>query len=144
MVSWEDVARDAQKHRDSTIDAIEPPLPLLPSDISHNVIDIPRQTLSQEEIQITETPILRLLQLLKTGEVTATAVTNAFLRRAAVAQKLVNPYQQFRGESTFDSRGRSTVSSSFHRSKLLLALKSSTNNVSAKGPWDLCTASLLA
>ena len=91
MVSWEDVARDAQKHRDSTIDAVEPPLPLLPSDISHNVIDIPRQTLSREEIKITETPFLKLLQLLQTGEVTTTAVTNAFLRRAALAQKLVKP-----------------------------------------------------
>ena len=95
MVPWEDVARDAQKHRDGTLDAVEPPLPPLPSDISHNVIDIPRHILSNEEVKITETPVLKLLQLLATGEVTATAVTSAFLRRAAVAQKLVRPYRQF-------------------------------------------------
>ena len=90
MASWKEIARNAQTHRDTTVEAVDPPLPGLPSNLSHNVIDVPRQILSQQEIQITETPVLTLVEQLATKNLTATTVTNAFLRRAAVAQKLVH------------------------------------------------------
>lgn len=89
MAAWQEIAQEAQRHRDDTINAIKPPLPPLPNVISHNVIDVPRQLLSHDELVITETPTIQLLQSLSTGKVTATAVAKAFLRRAAVAQKLV-------------------------------------------------------
>ena len=90
MASWQEIARNAQTHRDQTVEAVNPPLPSLPSNLSHNVIDVPRQILSQQEIRITETPVLTLVEQLAAGKLAATAVTNAFLRRAAVAQKLVH------------------------------------------------------
>ena len=89
MAPWQEVARQAQKRRDDTIEAVKPSIPPLPSNLSHNVINVPREILPLEEIQITETPILQLLETLATGKLTALATVNAFLRRAVVAQKLV-------------------------------------------------------
>ena len=90
MARWQEIAVSAQKHRDRTIDNVTPPLPPLPPIISHNVTDVPRQLLSEDEIQITETPASDLIQLLARGEIKAAIVAMAFLRRAALAQKLVN------------------------------------------------------
>lgn len=89
MAAWHAIARDAQRYRDATVDAVEPSLPSLPDGLSHNVIDFTGRTLSHEEVVLTQTPPTELLELLATSKVTATAVATAFLRRAAIAKKLV-------------------------------------------------------
>lgn len=88
--SWQDIAREVQDYRDSTIDQVQPAIPKLPADLPRNVLDIPTKLLGQVEIQITEASPEELLAALATGTLTATSVTRAFLRRAALAQKLVS------------------------------------------------------
>ena len=90
MAKWQDISAAAQRHRDGTLDKVSPSLTPLPPVTSHNVTDIPRQVLSEEEVRITETSSPALIDLLAKGELKAAIVVNAFLRRAALAQKLVN------------------------------------------------------
>lgn len=87
---WQDIAQEVQDYRDATIDEVQPAIPNPPTNLPSNVIHIPRELLSQEEIQITQTVPEDLLFKLACGELTATSVTIAFLRRAGLAQKLVS------------------------------------------------------
>ncbi|KAF1973004.1 amidase [Bimuria novae-zelandiae CBS 107.79] len=86
---WQAIAKRAQDHRDATLAAVQPPVP----DILELPLDstlIPKTLLTQEELQITESDPMTLIQKMSSGVLSSEAVTNAFLRRAAVAQKLVN------------------------------------------------------
>ncbi len=87
---WQDIAREVQHYRDASIDRIQPPLLKLSSNLPANTHGIPKEVLSHEEIQITQTPPENLLSRLAAGELTAASVTRAFLRRAGLAQKLVS------------------------------------------------------
>lgn len=89
---WQHTAQEAQEYRDASIARVQPEVPQLPPNLPPNVINIPGETLSQDEIQITETPPEDLLGLLASGGLTATIVTKAFLRRAGLAQKLVTTF----------------------------------------------------
>ena len=51
---------------------------------------IPQILLSPREVEITTMSAEGLVALLATGTLTSTEATNAFLRRAGLAQKLVN------------------------------------------------------
>ena len=87
--SWESVAQRAQDHRDATLAAIQPPVPDvtgLPQDSTH----VPRTILTTDELSITESDPVKLISRMASGEISSVQVTNAFLRRAAIAQKLVN------------------------------------------------------
>jgi len=86
---WQDIAREVQNYRDASIDRVQPVISKLPTHLPPNVLDIPSQLLSQEEIQITQTAPEDLLRRLAAGELSATSVTRAFLRRAGLAQMLV-------------------------------------------------------
>jgi amidase len=86
---WQDIAQEAQRYRDASIARVWPDLPQLPENLAKNVTEIPGTILSQEEVQITEMPPEGLLSALASGDLTAVAVTTAFLRRAGLAQKLV-------------------------------------------------------
>ncbi|EON62575.1 hypothetical protein W97_01799 [Coniosporium apollinis CBS 100218] len=88
--SWQDIAKQAQKHRDETIAAVQPLVPDVASDLPLNVSGIPKELLSEREIEITETAPEDLVELMSTGTITSTEVTTAFLRRAGSAQKLTN------------------------------------------------------
>jgi len=108
---WQQVAREAQRHRDSTVDDIQPPLPAaLPHPLPKNVTAIPDQILSSRELYITSLPVTALLDALagrhgdgRGGErLSAVEVTNAFLRRAALAQKLVNCLTELLPERALD------------------------------------------
>lgn len=79
-------------HRDATVAAIEPPLPELPSELPLNVTGIPKTVLTARELELTESPAEDLLTVLAAGYVTSGEVTRAFLRRAALAQRLVSFY----------------------------------------------------
>ena len=86
--SWQEVAKKAQEHRDESIKLVKPPIPDVPSDLPLNVTEIPKKLLTMEEVTITETAPEDLAKSLACGKLTSTAVTNAFLRRAGVAQRL--------------------------------------------------------
>lgn len=90
---WQEVALEAQQHRDATIAVIQPEIPTLPHSLPKNVMGIPRKMLSDPEKQITSLSVNGLLDALAgrgSGErLSAVDVVNAFLRRAALAQKLV-------------------------------------------------------
>ena len=86
---WQDIAQEAQEYRDASIARVQPNLAQLPENLPKDVTKIPGTVLSRKEVQITEMPPEDLLRVLASGELTAVAVTTAFLRRAALAQKLV-------------------------------------------------------
>jgi hypothetical protein len=87
--SWQEIAQIAQDVRDKSIAQIQPPVPEVLEDLPLNVTNIPKQLLTSREIEITETPPEVLVQKLASKEWTCVEVTNAFLRRAGLAQKLV-------------------------------------------------------
>jgi hypothetical protein len=89
MSTWEETAQQMKDHRDATIAAIEPQLPQLAADLPLNVTSIPKQILTERELELTESTPEYLINALAAGFVTSTEVTKAFLRRAALAQQLV-------------------------------------------------------
>jgi len=89
LPTWQETAKQMQEHRDATIAAIEPKLPPLPADLPLNVTGIPKQLLTERELELTESLPEDLITALASGFVTSTEVTKAFLRRAALAQGLV-------------------------------------------------------
>ena len=91
--SWEDVARKVKEYRDETLDHVEPPIPDVPSPLPQNSVDLARILLSEREIDITETSTKDLISSLASANLWSTEVTNAFLRRAGLAQKLVQNLQ---------------------------------------------------
>lgn len=88
-ISWQSIAQKAQEHRDDTIALVEPP-PLDLKDLPLDSTTIPRTVLTTEELNITESDPADLVSKLQSGTFTSVEVTKAFLRRAAVAQNLVN------------------------------------------------------
>ena len=86
---WQEIAKEVQDYRDASVARVKPHLPDIGSPLLKNVLHIPFQTLSKTELQITEAPVEEILSTLASGGVTAIAVTEAYLRRAGLAQKLV-------------------------------------------------------
>ncbi|KAF2229619.1 putative glutamyl-tRNA amidotransferase subunit A [Viridothelium virens] len=87
---WQEVAKEAQEHRDQTIAAVQPDIPNVPDELPLNVTAIPTQLLTAEELEITGQTAEQLLPKLASGKLSSVAVVNAFLRRAGLAQKLTN------------------------------------------------------
>jgi amidase len=88
--TWQEVAKEAQELRDKSIAEIEPPLPETRSEhLPLNVTSIPWKHLTTFEIEVTETSPERLVESLASGQLGCAEVTSAFLRRAAIAQKVV-------------------------------------------------------
>ena len=86
---WQDIAKEAQVHRDNSIAQVDPPVPSVPDDLPLDVTSLPRELLTDAEIEITESPAESILASLASGESKSVDVTNAFLRRAGLAQKFV-------------------------------------------------------
>jgi hypothetical protein len=88
---WQEIAKEAQQHRDASIAMAlkEQELPPLPTPLPKNVMGVPGLILSRREREITEMLPEELLGMLAAGELRAVDVTMAFLRRAALAQQLV-------------------------------------------------------
>lgn len=98
--TWQEVAAYKQKERDESIDSIPSPLPTLPAEAPLNTLPVAKDVLTADEIKITESLVEDLVPQLAKGELTATAVTKAFLRRAALAQRLVCfPFTSFTSNS---------------------------------------------
>jgi amidase len=87
---WQDIAHEAQEHRQKTIAAFEPAISNLPAELPLNVTHIPAQVLTSEELEITEQLTEELIPKLASGKLSATVVVKAFLRRASLAQALVS------------------------------------------------------
>ncbi|KAI9702272.1 MAG: hypothetical protein M1820_006204 [Bogoriella megaspora] len=87
---WQDIAKEAQKYRDQTVAAVNPPIPDVPTKLPLNVTKIPHRLLTAEEVTITEQTLEQILSKLVSGQLSSVVVTNAFLRRAGLAQKLTN------------------------------------------------------
>lgn len=92
--TWPEVAKDRQRYRDETIAAVEPPLPEI-TNIPLNTLPVAKEVLSDREIEITELTVEDLAGKIATrGSYTAINVTKAFLRRAALAQKVVGQHHK--------------------------------------------------
>lgn len=78
--------------RDNSLAEIEPPLPPLPppESVPKNVLGFAKHCLTEEELKITSYDVPELLQVIREKIFTCETVTWAFLRRAALAQKLVS------------------------------------------------------
>lgn len=88
--TWPGIAKERQAHRDASIAAVKPAIPPVDTTtLPLNVFKTLQSLLLPPEVEITEMDPLLLLQQLATGKISAVTVTNAFLRRAAVVQKLV-------------------------------------------------------
>ena len=88
--SWQEVAKRAQDYRDASIRRVKPPIPQTPSQLPVDRTEIPKYLLTTEEVVLTELPTEELVASLAAGKYTSTAVVNAFLRRAGLAQALTN------------------------------------------------------
>lgn len=86
--SWQEVAKDRQRHRDETISAVEPAIPEI-TNVPLNTLSVAKQVLTADEIKITEATVEHLVAKLAKGELSSIKVASAFLRRAALAQKVV-------------------------------------------------------
>ena len=91
--TWRNVAHDVQDHRQATLNEIEPPIPVVPTDLPGNVTRIPQNLLLPHKVEITTTTVKDLIADLAIGALTSTEVTNAFLRRAGLAQRFVSTVQ---------------------------------------------------
>ena len=87
---WENVAREIQAHRARTLAQVQPPVPNVPSPLPRNVTAIPQMLLSPREVELTTIRAEDLVALLAARKLKSTEVTQAFLRSACLAQKLVN------------------------------------------------------
>jgi amidase len=87
---WQEIAKEAQEHRDSTLVQFGKLIPPIPSELPQNVMSIPKMLLDPSIIFIINQPPEDLLESLLAGQISAIAVTNAFLQSSAVAQGLVN------------------------------------------------------
>ena len=87
---WQEVAKEAQERRDASIARLDPPVPEVPAELPSNVSLLPAELLSREENRVTETLPEDLVASLASGRLKCVEVTTAFLRRAGLAQKLVN------------------------------------------------------
>jgi hypothetical protein len=93
---WEEIAKEAQDHRDGSLARVKPGLPeaferiQFSGELPKNSISVPGKALHPRDFRITETLPEELLKSLASGQLSAVDVTTAFLRRAVLAQKLVS------------------------------------------------------
>ena len=90
---WQEVAKEAQDLRDGSLSRVPeaPESSKFPRELPKNSIYLPQKLLHTADSQITEMLPDELVNSLASGTLSAVDVTTAFLRRAVVAQKLVNP-----------------------------------------------------
>ena len=99
---WQDIAKEAQDHRDATLAQVKPGRPELFAEFEEDLENIQSnplkgfsvmtagKVLHPDDANVTEMLPEKLLPALASGELSATNVTTAFLRRAVIAQKLVS------------------------------------------------------
>lgn len=98
ITNWEEGVRLARELRETSLRKVPNFISEtdLPTGLGHFVLDVPKQLLTPQELEITEGyNAVELLGALSSGRLTATEVTKAFLRRATLAQHLVNCVTEF-------------------------------------------------
>ncbi|KAJ4366843.1 hypothetical protein N0V83_007371 [Neocucurbitaria cava] len=88
--AWEEIAKEAQDYRASTIAQLSPPAPTVPSELPKDVTNVPGQLLDQHVLAITNLLPEQLLPAIASGHLSAVKVSHAYLQRAAVSQGLTN------------------------------------------------------
>lgn len=88
--SWQEVARAAQEHREHSLSLFQTADIPTGESITKQVIDLPRRLLDEEGVAITELALDQIVQSTLAGSLSVQKVTQAFLRRAALAQKLAS------------------------------------------------------
>jgi amidase len=101
LESWQTIAKRTQHHRDATVAAVQPPIPDIPNPPLDST-PIPKTILTPSELTITESDPTDLLSKLSSSSLSSVDVTNAFLRRAALAQKLVNCITELMPEAALE------------------------------------------
>jgi len=92
---WQEIAKEAQDYRDASLATFAKDFPaeITNGDILDRTNDstkVPGIFVQARDLKITESLLEELVELLANGKLSAVDVTTAFLRRAALAQKLVN------------------------------------------------------
>ncbi|KAH7074521.1 amidase signature domain-containing protein [Paraphoma chrysanthemicola] len=87
---WQDIAKEAQHHRDKSIARLDHAVPPVPSTLPKAVMTIPEQLLDEPTLAISSLLPQDLVASLANGRLSATDVSTAFLQRAALAQGLTN------------------------------------------------------
>ncbi|KAK5947441.1 hypothetical protein PMZ80_001591 [Knufia obscura] len=89
--TWEDKVAPVRRQREASLAKVQPPLGKLPETLPLNSRNLPKELLTDREIELTEKcTVKQLLARLRSRSVSVEEVTRAFLRRAAVAQAAVN------------------------------------------------------
>ena len=88
--AWQDVAKESQDYRDASIKDVEPAVPEVLEPLPLNVTSIPKKLLTQDELLLTQSCPKVLVDKLASGELKSLLLTQAFLRRAGLAQSLAN------------------------------------------------------
>ncbi len=150
---WQEVAKEAQDFRDASLQRVLGISELFKQDVfvNHlpkNVMTVPGIILSPSDIQITEQMPEKLVKLLADGQLSTTDVTLAFLRRAAVAQRLVCCTQSPKSSSSSSVFWmlipyRQIASQSSCLNKHLIELRfSMPTTLNTANSWDHFTGSL--
>ena len=93
---WTEASKKAIAIRDGSNSKLPTPLPSLnellngADELPYNVTKLPRKFLSEEQVTITETHAVGILEKIRGKEWSAVKVTEAFLRRAGLGQLMVN------------------------------------------------------
>lgn len=88
--SWEHKAQAVRDYRDATLAKVEPALADITGPLPLNSLDLPKQFLTPREYELTQNyDAIALLEMLRSKKLTSEELTRAFLRRAALAQKVV-------------------------------------------------------
>ncbi|KAL1306190.1 hypothetical protein AAFC00_004292 [Neodothiora populina] len=92
--SWEEVAADKRARIAKSIPSV---WKIDTSSLSDNVMDVPEKCglLSSEELAITNSTAVELVEKMATGKLKSVDVTTAFCKRAAVAQQVTNCALEF-------------------------------------------------
>lgn len=104
---WQVIAKEAQDYREASLAQVKPGLPELFDEFERTLesvqsnalggaaIEHVRAVLHPTDVQNTEMLPENLISALATGKLSATDVTNSFLRRAVIAQRLVSVYCRY-------------------------------------------------
>lgn len=107
--NWQSLASDKKRRQHESIPT-EWLVSVPPEDVLQ-VIGFPEECglLSDQEVEITNTGVDRLLEMLATGEWSAVEVTTAFYKRAIIAQQVVRVIKTLRSQTHFLSCHRPIV-----------------------------------
>ena len=103
---WKKTASKVQEYRAQSLRKVQPPLPEIPVDLPKDVTYAPQQLLSPREIAITDSSPESLLSDLTTGKWSSYEVTQAYIRRAALAQELVGTVSVLKASTKSKFRGQ--------------------------------------